>query len=83
VLLQPLETAHQAALPRPERQRNLRTAFMVSPQQRPSLQGLRVALVDDVMTTGATAREATAALLRAGAAAVEVWVLARTPDDKH
>jgi ComF family protein len=80
VLLRPLETAHQAALPRPERQRNLRAAFMVNPQHRPLLQGLRVALVDDVMTTGATARESAAALLRAGAAAVDVWVLARTPD---
>ena len=40
-----------------------------------------VALVDDVMTTGATAREAAAVLLRAGAAAVDVWVIARTADD--
>jgi predicted amidophosphoribosyltransferase len=32
-----------------------------------------------VLTTGATAREAAQALLRAGAAAVELWVLARTP----
>jgi predicted amidophosphoribosyltransferase len=32
------------------------------------------------MTTGATAREATLALRRGGAAAVELWVLARTPE---
>lgn len=81
VLLRPLDTAHQAALDRAGRQRNLRHAFMVDPRRRALLQGRRVALVDDVMTTGTTVREAAAALLRGGAAAVQVWVLARTPAD--
>ena len=72
--------AHQADLDRAERQRNLRGAFMTDPRRRSELQGRRVALVDDVMTTGATAREAAAALLRGGAAAVDVWVVARTPE---
>ena len=79
VLLRPWETAHQADLGRAERQRNLRHAFMVEARLRHTFQGLRVALVDDVMTTGATVTMAAAALLRAGAAAVDVWVLARTP----
>ncbi len=79
LLQRPLDTAPQAELGRAERQRNLRAAFMVDPRRRARLQGRRVALVDDVMTTGATAREAAAALLRSGAAAVEVWVVARTP----
>lgn len=79
LLQQPLETAHQAALGRGERQRNLRGAFMVDPRRRGLLQGRRLALVDDVMTTGAAAREAGGVLLRAGAAAVDLWVLARTP----
>ncbi len=79
-LLRPLDAAHQAKLGRAERQRNLRTAFMVEPQHRAALQGLRVALVDDVMTTGATVAEAASTLRRAGAAAVDVWVVARTPD---
>lgn len=81
LLLRPWETAHQADLDRAARQRNLRSAFMVDPRLRSVLAGQRVALVDDVMTTGATAREAAAALLRAGAAAVDVWVVARTADD--
>jgi len=79
-LLRPLDTAPQAGLGRAARQHNLRTAFMVEPRHRPALAGRRVALVDDVMTTGATVREAAAALLRAGAGAVDVWVLARTPE---
>lgn len=79
VLLRPWETAHQADLARTERQLNLRDAFMVDPRLRHALQGRRVALVDDVMTTGVTVSVAAAALLRAGAAAVDVWVLARTP----
>ncbi len=80
LLTRPVETAHQADLPRAARLSNLRAAFVVDGSRRGTLQGRRVALVDDVLTTGATAREAAATLLRAGAAAVHVWVLARTPD---
>jgi ComF family protein len=80
LLLRPLDAAHQIDLGRAERQRNLRNAFMVSPLQRSAVQGRRIAVVDDVMTTGATAQAAAEALLRAGAAAVDVWVLARTPE---
>jgi predicted amidophosphoribosyltransferase len=38
-----------------------------------------VALVDDVMTSGATAAEIARTLLHAGASEVQLWVLARTP----
>jgi ComF family protein len=78
-LLRTLDTQQQTELGRAERRRNLRAAFFVPGQQRAALQGTRVALVDDVMTTGATLGEAAAALRRAGVAAVEVWALARTP----
>ncbi len=82
LLQRPVDTAaHQAQLGRAERQRNLAATFMVDPRRRERLRGAHVALVDDVMTTGATAREVSTTLLRAGAAQVDIWVLARTPDD--
>jgi ComF family protein len=74
-----LDTPHQAQLTREERQRNLGNAFMPDARQRARIAGAEVALVDDVLTTGATARECAAALRRAGAASVQLWVLARTP----
>jgi ComF family protein len=79
-LVRVIDTPHQAGLDRRERERNLRNAFAPAPRAASWLGGRRVALVDDVMTTGATVREAAAALLRGGAAAVELWVLARTPE---
>ncbi len=79
LLARPLETAHQAELPRAERLKNLRAAFAAEAHSRALLAGASVALVDDVLTSGATAREATRTLLAAGAARVQVWVLARTP----
>ena len=77
VLQRPLARAPQAGLGRADRRRNLQGAFAVAQPAR--VAGRRVVLVDDVLTTGATAAEATASLLAAGAAAVQVWALARTP----
>ncbi|MDQ7983375.1 ComF family protein [Pseudomonas sp. G34] len=59
------------------RRRNLRGAFTLSPIARPS--GLHLALIDDVLTTGATARQLARLLMRAGALRVDVYCLARTP----
>lgn len=75
------ETPHQLALPRAERAANVRGAFLVEPRRARELRGRAVALVDDVLTTGATAGEIAAVLQRAGAARVQIWVLARTPAD--
>src|SRR5262249_49505606 len=65
----------QAALPWTARRANVRGAFAVNEDVR----GTRIALVDDVMTTGATLAEASRALIEAGAQRVECWVVARTP----
>lgn len=57
------------------RRRNLRGAFVATERTWPA----HVALLDDVMTTGATLREACRALQRAGVRRVDVWALARAP----
>jgi ComF family protein len=65
----------QASLPWDERAGNVRGAFACAAD----VSGLRVAIVDDVMTTGATLEELARTLKRAGAREVTAWVLARTP----
>ncbi len=68
----------QAGLSRAQRLRNLQGAFVVPPRAQAAIRGRHLGLVDDVMTTGATAGEAARALLAAGAARVDLWVVART-----
>ncbi len=75
-----VDTPRQRGLSRAERLRNLRGAFAVRAEARARLQGLSITLVDDVMTTTATAAEAARCLLAAGALEVSVWIAARTPD---
>jgi len=67
------DTAPQATLPLEERLRNVKGAFRCAD----AVAGKRVALLDDVMTTGATLNEAAKALKRAGATEVSLWVVAR------
>ena len=47
-------------------------------RRQSDVRGARIALVDDVMTTGATLSEAARTLVAAGAERVECWVVART-----
>ncbi len=72
-LARPLERAPQAGLRWSERRRNVRGAFAATRE----ISGRHVAIVDDVMTTGATIDAAAVALLAAGAARVDAWVVAR------
>lgn len=67
-------TRPQRGLSRDDRLANLRGIYQVT-RSPPA----RIAIVDDVVTTGATARSLTEALLDAGAQDVQIWALARTP----
>ncbi len=70
-------TAAQTGLDAAARRRSLRGAFVfVAPRDAPPT---RIALVDDVMTTGATLRECARVLKRAGVTSVEVWAFTRAP----
>ena len=75
IVLRRRRTAAQTGLGRRERAANLKDAFIVPHTQ--DVRGKRILLVDDVMTTGATAVECTKALISAGAASVKVLTLAR------
>ena len=67
-------TPSQSTLAWKERGKNMRKAFSCSAE----VAGKHVAVVDDVMTTGATLNELSATLLAAGATEVSAWVVART-----
>lgn len=69
-------TPPQSGLDEATRRKNLRGAFVA----RGELAGRHIALFDDVITTGATVTAVTRALHKAGAARVDVWALARTPN---
>ncbi|MDH3690727.1 MAG: phosphoribosyltransferase family protein [Gammaproteobacteria bacterium] len=69
-----LETVPQATLPHDKRRRNVHGTFTV----RRKISCDKVAIIDDVMTTGHTAHELARVLRRQGIQQIEVWVLART-----
>jgi len=70
-------TPSQASLRAAERAANVRGAFAVRRGAKSKLEGRRVVLIDDVLTTGATAGACARALLKAGASSVDVLTLAR------
>jgi len=73
-------TAAQTELGALERRRNVRAAFAVNPR---TIWPAHVALLDDVMTTGATLAECARVLKRAGVQRVDVWALARAPSTRN
>jgi ComF family protein len=73
-------TQQQIGLTRAQRASNVQGAFKVAPHRQSEIQGRRVILVDDVLTTGATVDACARALLRAKAASVDVLVFARVVD---
>jgi ComF family protein len=70
-------TPQQVGLDKSERAHNVQGAFRVPAAGRAEVAGRKLLLIDDVLTSGATVDACTRALLRAGAASVEVLVFAR------
>lgn len=73
-------TPSQKGLDRQQRQKNLRGVFRLTPTSCTAIEGQCVAILDDVVTTTATARELAQLLLKNGAREVHLWALARTPE---
>lgn len=80
VLVRSRDTGSQGGRSASGRRRNVVSAFSVPARWRPRIQGRRILLVDDVLTTGATAESCARALKRAGAARVDVAVIARVKE---
>jgi len=77
ILQKTKETRDQYSLARDERRKNVRGVFALSDGRE--IRGKRVLLVDDLYTTGATAREASRTLMRGKTRTVVLFALARTP----
>jgi ComF family protein len=73
-------TAQQFGLRRTERAANVQGAFRVPPHGKAAVTRRRLVLIDDVLTTGATVDGCARALLRAGAANLDVLVFARVAE---
>lgn len=77
LLVRRRHTQPQGRMSPTARRRNVRGAFAVRAQRKSLLDGKRVLLIDDVLTTGATVGECARVLRRAGASAVDVLTLSR------
>lgn len=61
------------------RHKNLRGAFIIKPGVKAEIKGKHIAIIDDVVTTGATANAVAKTLLDAGATCCDIWCFSRTP----
>lgn len=73
-------TPRQVGLTYGQRKRNVTGAFSVMPLKQEEIRGRGIVLIDDVLTTGATANAASRALLKAGAARVDVLIFAQVAE---
>jgi ComF family protein len=78
-LLKVRHTERLMSLDAHEREDHIRGAYAVNQAHRRLIENRHVAVVDDVLTTGATLNEVARTLWLAGASEVSVWVVARTP----
>lgn len=76
-------TLQQVGLSRADRALNVQGAFKVLPERKSVVQGRRIVLIDDVLTSGATVDACARALLRAKAASVDVLVFSRVVNTLH
>ncbi len=76
-------TAHQIGLSQSKRRQNVAGAFSVAGDALSLVAGAAILLIDDVITTGATADAAAKALKQAGARRVDVLALARVGEPSH
>ncbi len=71
-------TTPQQGTGRRRRQRNLKAAFALRRNMAQAVSGRHIAIVDDVVTTGATVAEMSMTLVEAGATRIDIWCIART-----
>jgi ComF family protein len=79
LLVRTRHTSRMMTLSAEERQAHIRGAFQLTKAGQQALEGRDVAVVDDVMTTGATLNAISQVLQEGGARSVSAWVVARTP----